>query len=161
MYCRSTCKQMMQRHKSTSKLLNVNICSAPKGFSSADGDRTHRFSPSPHTCTHSFFEGKGRDLLVTCYKFAQCFRKPELIHILNLAFCFIVRHLFFNSHQEIKGSNLIHRAVPLCLSVCALTLAFLISGWAAALATKPLRWKTEKTERNKDYLLQVTFHRDR
>lgn len=48
------------------------------------------------------------------------------MHILNLSIakCFIGRHYFAIHTRGIKGSNLMHRAVPLCFSVCVLAFCF-------------------------------------
>lgn len=56
------------------------------------------------------------------YKFAQCVRKLELIHILNLALCFIVRHLFCYSHQGDKrqqSHTLSCSPLLVCLCACS------------------------------------------
>lgn len=68
------------------------------------------------------------------------------MHILNLGIgkCFKGRHYFAIHTRGIKGSNLTHRAVPLCFSVCALAFALPIGGWAPALAAKPRQIKVRE-----------------
>lgn len=56
-YCRNRCKQIMLRHKSSRKELNVNTACDPSGFLS----HTHMRNriPSPHACTHNPLPGFG------------------------------------------------------------------------------------------------------
>lgn len=53
-----------------------------------------------------------------------------------------------------------HQAVLLCFSVCATAFALVISGWGSSAGHKAPQIK-EKTERNRDCLLQVTFCREK
>lgn len=97
----------------------------------------HTDSPSPHTRITRALKW-GEDLLVTSYKFAQCVRKLELIHILNFASCFIVRHLFCYSHQGNKKAAISYIELFAFASpfVCWLSPCRSV---AAAMPTKPLR----------------------
>lgn len=53
-------------------------------------------------------------------KLAQCITKPELIHILSLALCFIVRHTFCYSHQgDKRQQSHASSCSPLLLRLCA------------------------------------------
>lgn len=124
MYCRNRCKQIMPRHKSTRKQLNVNRVSDPLG-SPLRMQRKHTGSVPrrPHAHTHTLALNHGG----TCWShpistYAQCIRKGELIHILNLsiALCFIVKHLFCNSHQgDKRQQSHASSCSPLLLRLCA------------------------------------------
>lgn len=94
-------------------------------------------------------------------KFAQCIRKPQLIHISNLsiALSFIVRHLFCYSHrgdkrQQSHASSCSPPLLRLCAGSC---FADQWMGSSAGHKAPQMGKKREKTERNRDYLLQVTF----
>lgn len=113
-------RQMMQRHKSTRKQLNVNTSSVQFALKRRRKN-THRFCPSPHTCTHTLaFKWGGDCWSYAISKLALCITEPELIHILNLSRCFIVRHLFFYSHQgDKRQQSHASSCSPLLLRLCA------------------------------------------
>lgn len=53
MYCGNRCKQIMLRHKSTSKQLNVNTASDPLGFLSDCSENTQIRPLATHMHTHT------------------------------------------------------------------------------------------------------------
>lgn len=116
-------------------------------------------SPVPcytHICSESGREQRFHPIS----KFAQCIRKPELIHILNPVPCFIVRHSFCYSHQgDKRQQSHASSCSPLLLS---LRYSFCFSDqWMRSSAGHKAPQIKEKTERNRDYLLQVTFCREK
>lgn len=111
----------MPRHKSTRKQLNVNTASL--GFPlRMQQEHTDTVPHRTHAHTYLLLNQGGTCWSHPISKFAQCIRKLELIHILNLsiASCFIVRHLFCYSHQgDKRQQSRASSCSPLLFRLCA------------------------------------------